>query len=81
VKSMNIKFDLFPQEKTRTLTMSYDDGQVFDRRLVEIFNKYEIKGANETNWPLLFIWIIYQQFRYFFKAALTAPGPKIISPK
>jgi peptidoglycan-N-acetylglucosamine deacetylase len=46
---MNIKFDLFPQGKTKALTMSYDDGQVFDRRLVEIFNKYGIKGTFHLN--------------------------------
>ncbi|MCX7658361.1 MAG: polysaccharide deacetylase, partial [Oscillospiraceae bacterium] len=40
---MDIKFDLFPEGKTKALTMSYDDGPVFDRRLVEIFNKYGIR--------------------------------------
>jgi peptidoglycan-N-acetylglucosamine deacetylase len=46
---MNIKFDLFPGGKTKALTMSYDDGQIFDRRLVEIFNKYEIRGTFHLN--------------------------------
>lgn len=35
----------FPGGKTKALTMSYDDNQIFDRRLVEIFNKYGIKGT------------------------------------
>jgi peptidoglycan/xylan/chitin deacetylase (PgdA/CDA1 family) len=46
---VNIRFDLFPQGKTKALTMSYDDGQVFDRRLVSIFNKYGIKGTFHLN--------------------------------
>jgi len=46
---MNIKFDLFPQGKTKALTMSYDDGQKFDRKLVSIFNKYGIKGTFHLN--------------------------------
>ena len=36
-----MKFELFyPQWKDRAVTFSYDDGQIFDRRLVDIFNKY-----------------------------------------
>lgn len=27
------------------MTLSYDDGQIFDRKIVEIFNKYGIKGT------------------------------------
>jgi len=46
---MNIKFDLFPHGKSKALTMSYDDGQIFDRRLVEIFNQYGIKGTFHLN--------------------------------
>ena len=34
-----MKFELFyPQWKDRAVTFSYDDGQIFDRRLVDIFN-------------------------------------------
>lgn len=44
-----IKFDLFPGGKKKALTMSYDDGTIFDRRLVEIFNKYGIKGTFHIN--------------------------------
>lgn len=46
---MKIRFDLFPQGKTKALTMSYDDGQIFDRKLVNIFNKYGIKGTFHLN--------------------------------
>lgn len=46
---MNIKFDLFPQGKTKALTMSYDDGHTHDRRLVSIFNEYGIKGTFHLN--------------------------------
>ncbi len=36
---------LFPNGKTAALTMSYDDGTENDIRLVNIFNKYEIKAT------------------------------------
>lgn len=42
-------YTCFPQGKHKALTMSYDDGRIFDRRLVEIFNKYGIKGTFHLN--------------------------------
>ena len=39
----------FPGGKAKALTMSYDDGQKFDRRLVDIFNKNGIKGTFNLN--------------------------------
>jgi|BioPla2DNA2_1021312.scaffolds.fasta_scaffold01473_14 peptidoglycan/xylan/chitin deacetylase (PgdA/CDA1 family) len=39
----------FPQGKKKALTMSYDDGQIFDRELIDIFNKYNIKGTFHLN--------------------------------
>ncbi len=44
-----VVFDLYPEGKKKALTMSYDDGKVYDRKLVEIFNKYGIKGAFHVN--------------------------------
>lgn len=38
-----------PQGKHKVLTMSYDDGNVADLRLVEIFNKNGIKGSFHIN--------------------------------
>ena len=35
----------FPGGKHKALTMSYDDGKLQDRRLVEIFNRYGIRGT------------------------------------
>uniref|UniRef100_A0A7C5V1C4 Polysaccharide deacetylase n=1 Tax=Caldicellulosiruptor owensensis TaxID=55205 RepID=A0A7C5V1C4_9FIRM len=46
---MDVKFELFPFGKTKALTMSYDDGQIYDRKLVEIFNEYGIKGTFHLN--------------------------------
>lgn len=40
---------VYPQGKAKALTFSYDDGQVFDRTLVEIFNKYGVKGTFHLN--------------------------------
>jgi len=42
-------YKCFPKGKHKVLTMSYDDGKVFDRRLVEIFNKNGIKGTFHIN--------------------------------
>lgn len=40
-----IVFDCFPGGRRKALVMSYDDGQIHDRRLVEIFNRYGIRGT------------------------------------
>jgi hypothetical protein len=42
---MDIRYNLFPGGKRKALTMSYDDGRDHDRRLVEIFNRYGIRGT------------------------------------
>ncbi|MDO4340100.1 MAG: polysaccharide deacetylase family protein [Eubacteriales bacterium] len=39
----------FPEGKHKVLTMSYDDGRTYDRRLVGIFNKNGIKGTFHLN--------------------------------
>ena len=36
---------LLPEWKNKILAFSYDDGQIFDRKLVAIFNEYGIKGT------------------------------------
>lgn len=40
---------LYPGWKKKALTFSYDDGQIYDRRLVEIFNRYGLKGTFHLN--------------------------------
>lgn len=40
---------LFKDGKRKALTFSYDDGMVHDRRLVEIFNKYQVKATFNLN--------------------------------
>lgn len=44
---------LFPDGKEKVLTFSYDDGQIYDRRLVQLFNKYRLKGTFHLNSALL----------------------------
>lgn len=44
-----ISFDIYPGGCRNVLTMSYDDGTVNDRKLVEIFNRYGIKGTFNLN--------------------------------
>ena len=39
----------FPGGKHKALTMSYDDGREEDRKLVEMFNRYGIKGTFHLN--------------------------------
>lgn len=48
-----IRFDRYKDGKLHILTMSYDDGRDADRRLVEIFNKYGIRGSFHLNSGLL----------------------------
>ena len=52
MKKKNI-YTCFPCGKHKVLTMSYDDGQIHDRRLIEIFNKYGIKGTFHLNSALM----------------------------
>ncbi len=35
---------IFPNGKSKAFTMSYDDGTIHDRRLVEIMNRYGIRA-------------------------------------
>lgn len=50
---MNRVYCCYPGGKFKALTMSYDDGQIHDRRLVEIFNRHGIKGTFHLNSGLL----------------------------
>lgn len=43
----------FPEGKHKVLTMSYDDGKLQDRRLIDIFNKHSIKGTFHINSGLI----------------------------
>lgn len=45
---MKINF-LYPEGKSKALTFSYDDGVIYDERLIEIFDKYGMKGAFNIN--------------------------------
>ena len=40
---------VFPGKKRKALTFSYDDGRLGDRRLVEIMNRYGVKGTFNLN--------------------------------
>ena len=44
-----ITFDKYPGGKKKAVTMSYDDGMIFDKKLIEIFDKYGIKGTFHIN--------------------------------
>lgn len=46
-------FTCFPEGKHKVLTLSYDDGKLADRRLVEIFNKNGLKGTFHLNAGLM----------------------------
>lgn len=43
----------FPEGKRKVLTMSYDDGKQADARLVELFNRYGIKGTFNLNYGMM----------------------------
>ena len=46
---MTNNFLCFPDGKLKALTFSYDDGPKEDRRLVALFNKYNVKGTFNLN--------------------------------
>lgn len=39
----------YPEGKFKALTLSYDDGKIADRRLINLFNRYGIKGTFHLN--------------------------------
>lgn len=45
---MSFEF-LYANGKTKAITFSYDDGEIHDRRLVEIFNRYGMKATFHLN--------------------------------
>lgn len=46
---MTFQMMLFPDFKEKALTLSYDDGTIHDKRLVEIMSKYGLKGTFNLN--------------------------------
>ncbi len=46
---MTFQLMLFPDFRDKAVTLSYDDGSVHDVRLVEILNKYGLKGTFNLN--------------------------------
>lgn len=45
---MDIQF-LYAGGKKKALTFSYDDGQIYDRKLIDIFNHYGMRGTFHLN--------------------------------
>ena len=39
----------YPDWKEKAVIFSYDDGQIYDRRLVEMLNHYKLKGTFHLN--------------------------------
>lgn len=50
---MNKVYKVFPGGKFKVLTFSYDDGKIEDRRLVKLFNKFNLKATFNLNTVLL----------------------------
>ncbi len=46
---MKITYQFFKNGLKKAFTMSFDDGQQYDRKLIEIFDKYGIKGTFHIN--------------------------------
>ncbi|MFC7680207.1 polysaccharide deacetylase family protein [Paenibacillus sp. GCM10028914] len=46
---MRIRYDRFPGGVHKAITLSFDDGQIHDRRVVEKFNEYGLKGSFHLN--------------------------------
>lgn len=49
----SIQFGRWPGGRTHAVTFSYDDGRKEDRRMVEIFNRYGLKGTFNLNSDML----------------------------
>ena len=49
-----IEYHVYPGGKKRIVTFSYDDGSSKDARLIEIFDKYGVKGTFHINGKKLF---------------------------
>ncbi|MBP5181657.1 MAG: polysaccharide deacetylase family protein [Lentisphaeria bacterium] len=49
---MKLNF-LFPEGRGKALTFSYDDGCIYDRKLIEIFDRYGMKGTFNLNSGLM----------------------------
>ncbi len=48
-KKLKNIYTTFPEGKHKVLTLSYDDGKIADRRLVDIFNRYGLKATFNVN--------------------------------
>jgi peptidoglycan/xylan/chitin deacetylase (PgdA/CDA1 family) len=46
-------YHCFPDGRHKVLTLSYDDGKLQDRRLVELFNQYDLKATFHLNSGLM----------------------------
>lgn len=46
-------YTCFPKGRAKALTMSYDDGKIQDERLIQIFDRYGIKGTFNINYGLM----------------------------
>ena len=46
---MYYRFLAFPQFKQKALTLSYDDGVIYDKKLIEIMQKHGLKGTFNIN--------------------------------
>lgn len=46
---MDVTLNHYPDGKKKAITISYDDGTVYDRKLIDIFNRYGIKGTFHLN--------------------------------
>ena len=51
---MTNNFMCYPNWKEKALTFSYDDGNIKDRDLVALFNKYNVKGTFNLNSEIFF---------------------------
>ena len=46
---MSVTLNTYPYGKTKAVTLSYDDGRIYDRQLVELCNRYGMKATFHLN--------------------------------
>ena len=68
-QSLRVIYTCFPEGKHKVLTMSYDDGRLEDRRLLEIMNAYGIRGPSHLT--ITYSNIILHEMQAFFRRLKT----------
>ncbi|ONI47375.1 hypothetical protein AN643_04600 [Candidatus Epulonipiscioides saccharophilum] len=68
---------MYPNGAKKAVTFSYDDGILQDKRLVDIFNKYNLKCTFNINSGLFGIGSIMQKYNFTIKRFTTVEAKQV----